>query len=37
MAQQKELEKMTYIALGVVFWVVLLILLWAIILHYAFG
>jgi hypothetical protein len=37
MVQQKELEKMTYIALGMVFWVVLLILLWAIILHYAFS
>ena len=37
LAQQKQIEKMTYIALGAVFWVVLCVLIWAVIANYALG
>jgi hypothetical protein len=37
MARQKQVEKMTYIALGAVFWLVLSVLIWAVIAHYALG
>lgn len=37
MARQKQLEKMTYIALGIVFWVVLIVLIWAVIANYMMG
>jgi hypothetical protein len=36
-AQQKQLEKMTYISLGAVFWVLLCILTWAVIVNYVLG
>jgi len=36
-ARQKELTKVTYITLGIVFWVILVILIIAIIVRYAAG
>jgi hypothetical protein len=36
-AEQKQLAKMTYIALGAVFWVILCVLIWAVIANYALG
>lgn len=35
MAEQKHLEKMTYMTLGTVFWIVLGLLIWAVIANYA--
>jgi hypothetical protein len=35
--QQKELQKAAYLALSMVFWIVLFIFVLAIIMHYAFG
>ena len=35
MAQQKHLEKMTYLTLGTVFWIVLGQLFWAVLANYA--
>jgi len=34
-AEQKRLEKMTYLTLGTVFWIVLGLLIWAVIANYA--
>jgi hypothetical protein len=36
-ARQKELTKVTYITLGIVFWVIFVILIIAIIVRYAAG